>query len=119
MATEITGRNFEVTPDIRELLETKLAKIEEKLFDDVIDVRCVLQVEKYRNICEIIMHGKDHDVKAVQESDTSMQDAINAAVDHAKRQAQKHREKIRDHHKNDGSRLTEPETDETAAGTTR
>jgi putative sigma-54 modulation protein len=68
----------------------------------VIDVRCVLQVEKYRNICEIIMVGKDHDVKAVQESDESMQDAINSALDHIKRQAQKHREKIRDHHKNDG-----------------
>ncbi|MEA2572167.1 MAG: putative sigma-54 modulation protein [Acidobacteriota bacterium] len=119
MSTEITGRNFEVTPDIHQLLEKKLSKIEEKLFDDVIETRVVLEVQKYRNICEILMHGKDHDVKAVQESDVSMQDAINAAVDHAKRQAQKHREKIRDHHKNDGSRLAEPETDETAAGTTR
>ena len=44
-------------------------KIEQRLFDDVIDVRVVLQVEKYRNICEIIMVGKEHDVKAVQESD--------------------------------------------------
>jgi putative sigma-54 modulation protein len=54
-------------------------------------------VEKYRNICEIIIVGKEHDVKSVQESDESMQDAINAALDHVKRQAQKHREKIRDH----------------------
>src|SRR5918996_5549156 len=97
MATEITGRNYEVTPKIRKLLETKLGKIQEKLFDDVIDVRCVLQVEKYRNICEILIVGKEHDVKSVQESDESMQDAINSAIDHLKRQAQKHREKIRDH----------------------
>jgi putative sigma-54 modulation protein len=103
MATEITGRNFEITPDIRSLLEKKLSKIEEKLFDDVIDVRCVLQVEKYRNICEILIVGKDHDVKAVQESDESMQDAINAAMDHLKRQAQKNRKKIRDHHRKDGN----------------
>lgn len=99
MATEITGRNFELTPKIRTLLEKKLSKIEERLFDDVIDVRCVLQVEKYRNICEILIVGKDHDVKAVQESDESMPDAINAAVDHVKRQAQKHRRKIRNHHR--------------------
>jgi putative sigma-54 modulation protein len=99
MATEITGRNFEVTSEIRDMLEKKLSKIEERLFDDVIDVRIVLQVEKYRNICEIIINGKEHDVKAVQESDESMQDAINAAVDHAKRQAQKHRKMIRDHTK--------------------
>ncbi len=100
MAAEITGRNFEVTPEIRAMLEKKLSKIEERLFDDVIDVRIVLQVSKYRNICEIIIVGKEHDVKTVQESDESMQDAINAAIDHVKRQAQKHRKKIRDHKRN-------------------
>jgi len=74
-------------------------------FDDVIDVRCVLQVEKYRNICEVLIAGKDHDVKSVQESDVSMQDAINAAIDHLKRQAQKNRKKIRDHHRKDGNNV--------------
>ena len=28
----------------------------------------MLEVEKYRNICEILIVGKEHDVKAVQES---------------------------------------------------
>ena len=103
MPTGIIGRNFEVTDDIRKLLEKKLSRIVDRLFDDVIDVRCVLQVEKYRYICEIIIVGKDHDVKAVQESDESMQDAINLAIDHVKRQAQKHRKTIRDHHRKDGN----------------
>lgn len=103
MATVITGRNFEVTPDLRSLFEKKLAKIQERLFDDVIEVRCVLQVEKYRNICEILVVGKDHDVKALQESEESMQDALNKALDHLKRQAQKNRNKIRDHHRKDGN----------------
>lgn len=103
MATTITGRSFDITPDIRALLEKKIAKIQDKLFDDVIDVRCVLQVEKYRNKCEIIMSGKDHDVKTTQESDESMQDAINLAIDHLKRQAQKNRKKLRDHHRKDGN----------------
>jgi putative sigma-54 modulation protein len=96
---EIVGRNFNVTPDIHALIESKLGRVEDRLFDDVISVRVVLQVEKYRNTCEILIHGKEHDVKAVQESDTSMPDAINAAIDHVKRQAQKNREKIRDHHR--------------------
>src|SRR5918911_1763909 len=98
MATGIIGRNFEVTDDIRALIEKKLSKIVERLFDDVIEYRVVLQVEKYRNICEILIVGKEHDVKAVQESDESMQDAINRAVDHVKRQAQKNRKRIRGHH---------------------
>ena len=109
MATEISGRNYDITPDIREMLEKKLAKIEEKLFEDVIEVRCVLQVEKYRNICEIIMIGKTHDVKTIQESDESMQDAINSAIDHIKRQAQKNRKKIRDHHR--GTKVKTPVTE--------
>ncbi|HEV7922740.1 MAG TPA: ribosome-associated translation inhibitor RaiA [Thermoanaerobaculia bacterium] len=103
MATEITGRNYEVTPEIRDLVEKKLGRITDKLFQDVIEIRCVLQVEKYRNICEILIVGKEHDVKSVQESDESMQDAINAALDHLKRQAQKNRKKIRDHHRKEGS----------------
>lgn len=111
MATEISGRNVDVTPELRKLIETKLGKIQEKLFDDVIDVRCVLQVEKYRNICEILITGKDHDVKTVQESDESMQDAVNLAMDHLKRQAQKNRKKIRDHHRKDGGASKQPITE--------
>jgi putative sigma-54 modulation protein len=99
MATEISGRNYDIPADVREMVEKKLAKIQEKLFDDVIDVRVVLQVEKYRNICEILIVGKEHDVKTVQESDESMQAAVNSALDHLKRQAQKNRKKIRDHHR--------------------
>ena len=99
MATSITGRHYEVTKDIRDLITKKLDKIVEKMFDDVIDVRVVLQVEKYRNICDILITGKEHDVKSVQESQSSMPDAINSAIDHVKRQAQKNREKIRDHHR--------------------
>jgi putative sigma-54 modulation protein len=111
MATGIIGRNFEVTPEIRDLIDKKLSKVSERLFDDVIDVRVVLQVEKYRNICEILVIGKEHDVKTVQESDESMQDAINAAIDHLKRQAQKNRKKIRDHHRKDGgsAKAAQPE----------
>lgn len=102
MPTEISGRNYEITPKIRKMIETKLSKVEARLFDDVIDVRCVLQVEKYRNICEIQIVGKEQDVKAVQESDESMEEAVNAAIDHVKRQAQKNRKKIRDHHRHGG-----------------
>src|SRR6185503_11032562 len=103
MATEISGRNYDIPPNIRDMVEKKLAKIEERLFDDVIDIRVVLQVEKYRNICEILINGKEHDVKTVQQSDESMQDAVNSAIDHLKRQAQKSRRKIRDHHRKEGN----------------
>ena len=109
MSTEITGRNVNVTDDLRELISSKLSKVEDRLFDDVIETRVVLDVQKYRNICEIMIVGKDHDVKVVQESEVSMADAINSAIDHARRQARKHRDRIRDHHRNDGSIRTDAE----------
>ena len=97
MNIEISGRNYEVNDRIRELVTGKLDKIK-KYFDDIIEIRCVLNVEKYRNICEILVHGKEHDVKAAQEAET-MEDAINSTIDHLKTQAQKNRKKIRDHHR--------------------
>jgi putative sigma-54 modulation protein len=103
MNVEISGRNYEVTDRIRKLINDKLAKVD-RFFVDVIDARCVLSVEKYRNICEIIIIGKLQDVKSVQEAD-NMEDAIVATIDHLKRQAQKNRNKIRDHHR--GGRTAE------------
>ena len=97
MTIEITGRNYEVSDRIRTLLEGKLEKIR-KYFNDIIEVRCVLQVEKYRNICEVFVVGKDYDLKSIQEAAT-MDDAINATIDHLKRQAQKNRKRITDHHR--------------------
>jgi putative sigma-54 modulation protein len=104
---EIVGRNFEVTPDIRALIESKLGRVEDRLFQGVSSVRVMLHAEKHRNTCEILIVARDHDAKAVQESETSMADAINAAVDHIKRQAQKNREKIRDHHRGEPEPVAE------------
>ena len=56
-------------------------------------LRCVLNVEKYRNICDIIIHGRLQDTISKQEADT-MEDAVNSAIDHIKAQAQKGRKKI-------------------------
>ena len=92
MAIEISGRHYEVTDKIRSMITTKLGKIE-KYFADIIEIRCVLKVEKYRNICEIMIVGKSYDAKSSQEADV-MEDAINSTIDHLKRQAQKSHTKV-------------------------
>lgn len=94
MNIEISGRNYEVNDRIRALINKKLPKLE-KYFEDIIDVRCVLSTAKYRNICEVFIVGKSFDAKAAQEADT-MEDAVNSAVDHLKRQAEKSRKKVRE-----------------------
>lgn len=92
MNIEISGRNYEVTDRIRDLISAKLEKVL-KYFHDIIEIRCVLQVEKHRNICEIMIIASDPDIKTVQEADL-MEDAINRAVDALKRQAQRNHDKL-------------------------
>lgn len=94
MRIEITGRNYEVNDRIRELINTKLPKLT-KYFSDIIEARCVLKNEKYRNICEIMVVGNSYDITSEQEADT-MEDAVNSTFDHLKRQAQKSHTKSRD-----------------------
>lgn len=97
MNIEISGRNYEVSDRIRDLITKKLEKVT-RFFQDIIEIRCVLNVEKHRNICEIIIIGKNYDVKSSQEAD-AMDDAVNATIDHLKTQAQKNRKKITDRRK--------------------
>lgn len=101
MTIEISGRNYEVTERNRELITKRLEKLS-VFFEDIIEVRCVLNVEKYRNICEVIIIGKNQDVKSIQEADL-MEDAINSTFDHLKTQAQKNRKKITDQRKKGGA----------------
>ncbi|MGK2859501.1 MAG: ribosome hibernation-promoting factor, HPF/YfiA family [Thermoanaerobaculia bacterium] len=97
MNIEVSGRKYEVTDKVRKMIEQKLEKVK-KYFHDIIEIRCVLKVEKYRNICEVQIHGKEHDVASRQEGET-MEEAIQMAIDHLKLQAQKNRTKISDRRK--------------------
>ena len=49
MNIEVSGRKYEVTDKVRKMIEQKLEKVK-KYFHDIIEIRCVLKVEKYRNI---------------------------------------------------------------------
>jgi putative sigma-54 modulation protein len=102
MNIEISGRNFEITDRIRKIIESKFSKVE-KHFTDVTEMRCVLDVEKHRNICEIFVVGRNYDAKSIQESSETMDDAINSTFEALKRQARKHRDRLTDHRRRDGS----------------
>jgi putative sigma-54 modulation protein len=100
MNVEISGRNYEVNDRIRELILTRLEKVT-RFFSDIIEIRCVLNVEKHRNICEIMIIGRTYDVKSAQEADT-MEDAVLSTIDHLKTQAQKNRKRVTEKRKKPG-----------------
>lgn len=96
MNLNITGHHIEVTPAIRDYVTGKLDKIT-RHFDQVIDVKVILTVEKLKQKAEVSVHMRGNDV-FVQSEDTDMYAAIDSLVDKLDRQILKHKEKHGEHH---------------------
>ncbi len=96
MQLNLSGHHVEVTPALKEYVEKKMERIV-RHFDHVIDVRCILTVEKLRHKAEAtvsISGGRIH-ADAV---DSDMYAAIDALIDKLDRRVMKHKEKLTDHH---------------------
>ena len=63
MQLSVTGHHVEVTPALRSYLEKKLERIG-RHFDQVIDVHCVLTVEKLRQKAEATLHVSGNAIHA-------------------------------------------------------
>jgi len=95
MNLKVTGLHLEVTPAIREFVETKLERITRHV-DHVIDVAVTLSVDKLVHKAEVNVHlsGKDIHVEATV---SDMYAAIDALMDKLDRQVLKHKEKLTEH----------------------
>ena len=58
MRLELTGRHVDITPALRRLVDTKLAKLERLLNDSAVSAQVVLSREKYRLQAEITLHAR-------------------------------------------------------------
>jgi putative sigma-54 modulation protein len=97
MKIDITGRHIEVTPALRSFTEEKLGKLV-RLLDDPLECHVVLFVEKHRHVAEIQVKSRTA-VFSGQEETGDLYSSIREVADKLERQAQKHKEKITDHHK--------------------
>lgn len=96
MQLTLTGQNVEVTPALRSYVEKKLERIV-RHFDSVIDVHCVLSVQKLNHKAEAtlaVSRAKIH-ADAVE---ADMYAAIDVLADKLDRLVKKHKEKLTDHH---------------------
>ena len=96
MQLNVTGHHVEVTAALRSYVEKKLERIA-RHFDHVIDVHCVLTVEKLRQKAEATLHVSGNTIHADAPS-TNMYAAIDALTDKLDRRVKKHKEKRTDHH---------------------
>jgi putative sigma-54 modulation protein len=93
MNVEYTGRQYEVTPSIREQVEQGLAKLT-KILGSALETHVILSVEKYRCIAEITVSIRGRALVGLAEA-SEMGPAIGEALDRIERQALKHKTRSR------------------------
>ena len=91
MNLNLTGRHLEITPAIREHVQSKLDKVK-RHFDNVIDINVILSVDKLVQKAEATVHVSGKNIHAETE-DSNLYVAIDALVDSLDRQVLKHKEK--------------------------
>jgi len=96
MQLTITGHHIDVTPALKQKVETQLTKLE-RHFDHLTNVHCVLSVEKLRHKAEATVNLAGSTIFA-DAIDDNMYTAIDSLVDKLNRQVTKHKEKLTDHH---------------------
>ena len=96
MQLSVTGHHVEVTPSLRSYVTKKLERIG-RHFDQVIDVHCVLTVEKLRQKAEATLHVSGCAIHA-DATESDMYAAIDLLTDKLDRCIKKHKEKRGYHH---------------------
>jgi putative sigma-54 modulation protein len=101
MNLTISGHHLEVTPALRQYVTGKLDRIT-RHFDQVVDVKVLLSVEKLkekekRQRAECNIHVKGNDLFA-ESAHEDLYAAVDDLVDKLDRQVVKHKDRITDHH---------------------
>jgi putative sigma-54 modulation protein len=106
MQLNVTGHHVDVTPSLKDYVAKKLDRIV-RHSDHVIDVHCILTVEKLRHKAEAKVHLSGGTVFA-DATEENMYAAIDALADKLDRSVKKHKEKLSDHHADEAQKIARP-----------
>ncbi len=101
MQITVSGRQIEVTESLRSYAAEKIGRVQ-KHFDHMTTGNIVLQVERNLHKADVTLHAKGATLAASGEA-KDMYAAIDQVADRLDRQVLKHKEKLADHHRNEGS----------------
>lgn len=101
MQIDLTGHHVDLTEPLRNYVNDKFERLE-RHFDNVTDVHVVLSVEKLRHKAEATMMITGGKLFA-DSTEEDMYAAIDGLTDKLDRQIKKHKEKLTDHHRGQGS----------------
>jgi putative sigma-54 modulation protein len=99
MQLDLSGHHVEITESMRGYVLKKFEKIS-RHFEQVIDIHCVLTVEKLRHKAEATLMMRGNKIYA-DATEINMYAAIDALSDKLDRCVKKHKEKVSDHHAED------------------
>ena len=89
MRLELTGRHVDITPALRRVVESKLAKLERLLNHRAVSAHAVLTREKHRHRADITLHARgERFLHGVADTDT-WETSVSQAVEKITQQAQK------------------------------
>jgi putative sigma-54 modulation protein len=103
MQIQLSGRQVEITPPLREYVGNKLERVI-RHFEGVQDAHVIMSVEKLKHRVEATLNARRNKVLHADAEADDMYAAIDALVDKLDRQVRKHKEKITDHHRADARR---------------
>jgi putative sigma-54 modulation protein len=83
----LTGRQVDITPALRRLVEKRLAKLERRFNDALVSVQVVLAKEKNRLVAEVIVHARQDHILAGLGSTGAWGTSLTAAVQKVMQQA--------------------------------
>src|SRR6266849_5661341 len=89
MRLELTGRHVDITPTLRRLVDTKLAKLERLLNDSAVSAQAVLTLEKRRRRADITVHARGEKFLHGVGNSANWEVSVGQAIDKIAQQAQK------------------------------
>jgi putative sigma-54 modulation protein len=91
---DYVGRNIDLTDDIREYTEKKIAGVT-RFLEDPIDIRIILEEKGHRKTADLHVHHK-FGVLQAEEEGSDFRDAIYEAIQKIEKQARRSRKKFQD-----------------------
>lgn len=95
MQLEITGRQIEITPALRDFAAEKLRKLD-RLLDGPVEIHVVLGIQRHMHSAEVQVKSRTTVLSGSQVTG-DLYASIGEVADKLERQALKHKEKLHDH----------------------
>lgn len=93
MRTLVTGRNVNITPRLRQLIDHGLSKLDRVLNDSAVSAQVILRQERHRHVAEVTIHARgDHMLHGLGQGN-AWQASLKAAASKIEKQAQRMKSK--------------------------